>query len=143
MKSRFFCVRRTCVNQICSFLALCFLVCCLPCNISIAQDANQFSSQKYPCGVEGSLLSRITPQGWRGADFRKTCEQHDICYETLGANRSSCDKQFSEGLLSSCQNSRRPWQCKAVARIISKIVGKRGQRSFEKGQKIARQSSRG
>ena len=121
--------------------------CCFSSSIAIGQDniaTSKPCSKDRPCGPSGSgLLSLLVPQGWKGADFRETCTKHDSCYEILGVKRGRCDEQFLEGLLASCENSRRPRQCKRVVRIMSRIIKKRGQNSFEEGQKIARQSARG
>jgi len=90
-----------------------------------------------PCGAEGSRLSKIIPQGWRGADFKSTCRAHDQCYGTLGVAQSSCDAQFKQNLLASCEYSNRPAQCRRVARLMSRAVTKHGEKAFNNGQREA------
>jgi len=86
-----------------------------------------------PCGTAG-FLSKITPQGWRGAEFKSTCRKHDKCYGTAGTERADCDAEFKEGLVASCACSRRPRQCERVARIMSRVVSKHGEKAFNNAQ---------
>ena len=91
-------------------------------------------SPDRPCGAEGSKLSAIIPQGWKGAEFKSTCSLHDKCYGTLGADRAECDLSFKNGLLASCECSRRPRQCRRVAKLMYRGVDRFGQKAFDKGQ---------
>ena len=93
-----------------------------------------------PCGPQANrFLSRITPQGWKGADFRSHCAEHDECYYTVGSDRPQCDHELKQNLISSCESSRRPRQCKRIVRTMHWIIVRFGQSSFDTGQKIAAQ----
>ena len=64
----------------------------------------------YPCGSDSMplALKKMIPQEFRGADFRPACRCHDSCYDTPGANKQACDRQFLNDLRSSCKNSKKP-----------------------------------
>lgn len=96
------------------------------------------SSQDRPCGSSTGRFTRLIPQGWRGADFKPTCVNHDTCYDTPGSNRAHCDQVFRMSLLASCEQSRRPRQCQRVANLMFKAVDRFGHKSFDRAQRLAR-----
>lgn len=93
-------------------------------------------STNSPCGPNdrNGLLKRLIPQGWRGADFRPACRQHDTCYTTSGTNRKRCDNSFQRSLEASCANSRNPRMCRFVARAMARAVDRYGNRAYSQGQ---------
>lgn len=42
------------------------------------------------------------PQGFGSVDFRPPCNQHDLCYETCGADKTSCDLDLAAGIQDQC-----------------------------------------
>jgi hypothetical protein len=38
-------------------------------------------------------------------DFTQACDQHDLCYRTLGASKADCDQAFLDALLNECSTS--------------------------------------
>lgn len=42
------------------------------------------------------------PQGFGSVDFRPPCNQHDICYETCGADKTTCDVNLGTGIQQQC-----------------------------------------
>jgi hypothetical protein len=111
-----------------------FGIAATPCDAQIPNNA----AQERPCGGSEGFLSKLIPQGWKGADFKPACITHDDCYDTYGAERAACDERLRQSLLASCENSRRPRQCKRVVRLMHKGVRKFGEKGFRKWQEVAR-----
>ena len=87
------------------------IACCLSLSDSALADCNGRS-----CGV--GPMSFLTPQGHRGADFRPACSRHDDCYSSGLFSRKQCDRDFLNGMLCSCQNSKNPAACARRARFM-------------------------
>ena len=96
------------------------------------------SAQARPCGTSKGFLSKLIPQGWKGASFRSACVAHDDCYDSYGEAQATCDNHFRDDLIASCESSRRPRQCKRVAKLMYNVVDQYGQNSFHRAQEAAR-----
>lgn len=131
------------MNSCYKLFAMTILCCCFlglltaQCNGQISDNA----AQERPCGSSEGFLSKLIPQGWKGADFKQACITHDDCYDTYGAERAACDLRLRQSLLASCEYSRRPRQCRRVARLMHKTVDKFGEKGFEKWQQVAREKA--
>lgn len=92
-----------------------------------------------PCGPARmtSPLKFLIPQGIAGADFRPACRRHDACYDTAGANRHACDRQFQRDLIAACDRSRCPLFCRFVAVVMGNVTMRYGEQSFQTAQAIA------
>lgn len=42
-----------------------------------------------------------------GVDFTAACDQHDLCYRVVGADKGACDKAFLDALLAECDRALR------------------------------------
>ncbi|EFN55515.1 hypothetical protein CHLNCDRAFT_133927 [Chlorella variabilis] len=40
-------------------------------------------------------------------DFTAACDQHDLCYRVVGADKGACDKAFLDALLAECDRALR------------------------------------
>lgn len=93
----------------------------------------------HPCGpdsVKGSLR-RLIPQGAFGADFRPACRAHDACYDTPGADKSTCDRNYLRAMECACESSRHPVLCRIVARTMHRVTSRHGDEAFTDAQAIA------
>ncbi len=74
-----------------------------------------------PCGPGPTFGgNRLIKQGFFGADFRPSCQQHDTCN---GTDRE-CDRMFLKNMYSACATSSHPRRCRAKARhyfLVSRI----------------------
>ena len=125
------------------FFLMTFLCCILGVIVTGQCDAQvtDNASQERPCGSSEGFLGRLIPQGWKGADFKQACIAHDDCYDTYGTKRANCDNCLLQGMLASCGNSRRPRQCRRVARLMYKSVDKFGEKGFKKWQQVAKEKA--
>eukprot|EP00128_Syssomonas_multiformis_P015774 Colp12_sorted_trinity150504_noHs@2531 len=51
------------------------------------------------CGVAGLTIENVF-------NFTPCCDEHDICYDTCGANKKKCDDKFKKCLLKVCKKLR-------------------------------------
>ena len=79
----------------------------------------------------------LIPQGAFGADFRPACRAHDACYDTPGADKSTCDRNYLRAMECACESSRHPVLCRMVARAMHRPVSRNGDEAFESAQAIA------
>ncbi len=89
-----------------------------------------------PCGPASWPLGlrRLVPQQFGGADFRPACRCHDRCYETAGAERTTCDDGFRQQLHQACDSSRHPVLCRLVANTMHVAVAVCGGSCYRRGQ---------
>lgn len=123
-----------------------------PSSPTLIQSTGLMRSSMTPngCGTETGLLwglgsPRVVPQGFGGADFRPACNQHDLCYGTLGVSRSFCDDQFSRDLMRSCTlpSVQNPLRCLEGAAIYSTGVRVFGRGSYREAQAEALRPPKG
>lgn len=97
-------------------------------------------AEDYPCGSVsmGPVMKRLIPQEFNGANFRPVCRRHDRCYDTLGADKRACDRQYRKGMHAACKCSRTPIRCHMAASIMTAAVVLGGNKSFERAQQKAR-----
>ena len=88
------------------------------------------------CG-SGKLGDAIIPDHPLGFDFASACHNHDGCYDTCGANKSDCDKQFLKNMLDECEKHKHKNSCAWVALRYYNAVKKHGQKPFDNAQKQA------
>ena len=95
---------------------------------------------RRPCGPDSMVgpLRLLIPQGFFGADFRAACRRHDACYDTPGASRATCDRQFLHDMRSACAHSRFPRLCRGFAGAMHRATVRRGGDAFAKAQIAAR-----
>lgn len=56
--------------------------------------------------------------------FQAACNAHDMCYDTCGATRGSCDAAFCSGLHASCPGSDWPAVCaRWASKYCSAVTG--------------------
>lgn len=77
--------------------------------------------------------------------FHDACNLHDLCYSSLDASRSKCDKWFCRNMIESCYLPTRlgtpqgvPILCQEAAVSFYKAVKLGGRESFKNGQKWAK-----
>ncbi|KST69396.1 hypothetical protein [Mastigocoleus testarum] len=80
-----------------------------------------------------------------GANFKPACNNHDICYETKGKSKSSCDKRFLFEMKSACRRKYNSIvekafipKCYAVAYTYYQGVVKGGASAYKKAQEAHR-----
>ena len=93
----------------------------------------------HPCGPDSlkGPLRRLIPQGAFGADFRPACRAHDACYDTPGADKRSCDRNYLRAMECACASSRHPILCRMVARTMYRATSRHGDDAFQSAQSIA------
>jgi hypothetical protein len=52
------------------------------------------------CSVPGGLIN-----GWHGISFTNSCNSHDLCYGSQGADRINCDGDFLSNTIDDCQQA--------------------------------------
>ena len=75
-----------------------------------------------PCGPgETYGGNKRIPQGGHGVDFRPACQRHDDCYDTPGARRKDCDRQFLNDMLALCDEAGNPRgsRCRAMTFYVA------------------------
>tara|TARA_R110002096_G_scaffold233499_1_gene423546 strand:- start:796 stop:1194 length:399 start_codon:yes stop_codon:yes gene_type:complete len=124
-------ISRTALSPVC-------LVALLLCLHSPAFSADLL--EKCPCGPDAlkGPIRLLFIQGHRGADFRDSCRQHDLCYDTLGASKERCDDEFLANMLAASEDSKRPKAARRKARLLYWFVSKLGQGAFDSAQELAR-----
>lgn len=93
-----------------------------------------------PCGPDSMTgpLRYLIPQGFAGADFRPGCRTHDACYSNPNCTREQCEAGYKRDLVASCDNSRFPRVCRAVARFDANMVNRFGEGAYQEAQAKAR-----
>ena len=101
--------------------------------------------ERRPCGPDGikGPLRLLFFQGCAGADFRSACIRHDLGYDTLGADKAACDRQFLLELLEECKNSKFPRFARYRARLGYLGVSMVGDCAWNSAQEIARRKASG
>lgn len=104
-----------------------------------ARDPAAFLAAR-PCGPDSMTgpLRYLIPQGFAGADFRPACRTHDACYLNPNGTRAECEAGYRRDLLASCEQSRFPRLCRAVARFDANMVGRFGDGAYQAAQAKAR-----
>ncbi len=81
-----------------------------------------------PCGSGSDYRAhRLTPQGWKGADFRDACVKHDKYYREQDVSKAQADCEFLQDMLAQAKYSRRPRQAVIVARFMYRAVKRFGE----------------
>lgn len=79
----------------------------------------------------------FSPDAWGSADFKPTCDRHDICYSTPSTtDRRDCDGTFRAGLREEClraygQTGARSRACLGVADVYYYAVRSAGWNFYE------------
>lgn len=120
-----------------SLLLLAVLVSPAPSGAGTAMAADLLVS--HPCGPDSLTgpLRRLIPQGAFGADFRPACRAHDACYDTPGADKATCDRNYLRAMECACESSRHPVLCRMVARVMHRATSRHGDDAFQSAQSIA------
>ena len=84
-------MKTICTNSVALMLALLF--------------SSQFNDAQANCG-SGWNQSAVR-DSWGGANFVDACVTHDACYETCGASKDSCDKDFRSDMKNECRGTYR------------------------------------
>jgi RHS repeat-associated protein len=67
----------------------------------------------WGCGDESS--DGLVPDSYMGVDFTPACRRHDNCYDTCGAEKTTCDAQLGEDLAEACFHAFEGGGCLVVA----------------------------
>uniref|UniRef100_A0A6B0UWN1 Putative phospholipase a2 group xii n=1 Tax=Ixodes ricinus TaxID=34613 RepID=A0A6B0UWN1_IXORI len=71
-------------------------------------------------------------------EFETCCNRHDICYDTCGENRTSCDEIFEKCMTGVCQTrASSKDNCLATSRLFTTMTAEHGCDPFLKSQKKA------
>ncbi len=93
--------------------------------VTMMPQANPYAAQlaSSPCGPDWLVGPdrALIPQSWKGADFRSACSRHDACLDQSGYP-VACDATFRRDLMSACQYSSNPWECRRVANLMYRGV---------------------
>jgi hypothetical protein len=96
------------------------------------------------CGPEGGALSAVIPNSWGKADFKPSCDTHDVCYGTCGNSKEDCDLALGLGAADSCKqayggggaiNATLLAACTTIAYDYGAAVLLGGQDAFDQAQK--------
>ena len=94
------------------------------------------SEQNKPANPNGCTLAPDQPSIF--FSFRPACDAHDICYQTCGSNRETCDSSFRSDLFDICSAFRSIRviyaECIAKASIYYAAVAIAGGIAFESQQ---------
>ena len=52
--------------------------------------------------IQGNGCNGVPDCPAGGANFRPSCDQHDVCYSTCGATQAGCDAQFYQSMRNAC-----------------------------------------
>ena len=98
--------------------------------IVLSLATTSYSQEWRPCG--GEKTNRFVPQGWKGADFRPACAQHDKHYHDLNPtiSRKQADLIFLRSMLEACDSSSQPVRAKMKARNMYRVVRLLGGRFY-------------
>ena len=85
------------------------------------------------CGPEG-VLALLIPEG-PSSIFKRTCDNHDLCYYSVSKTQSQCDDIFLNDLMASCtvafaNNADKLRQCVSLAGFYVDIVENYGEAHF-------------
>ena len=96
--------------------------------------------EERPCGPDAirGPLRYLLFQGCAGADFREACRRHDACYDTIGSDRSACDRKFLEEMLAECPKSNHPPRARYRAHFFYIGVKIAGKGAWKSAQALAR-----
>ena len=53
-------------------------------------------------GCGPPIVGRLIPDNWYDADFHKTCDNHDRCFQNCGATLNQCNNDLCTGLFNDC-----------------------------------------
>lgn len=90
------------------------------------------------CG-SGDWKGKLVPNGWGRADFKPSCDQHDVCYGTCGSNKADCDVNLSLDAMKACDAAYgdspiRQAACYTVALAYGEAVHKLGDGPYNEAQ---------
>ncbi|CAN8001465.1 unnamed protein product [Ixodes hexagonus] len=87
------------------------------------------------CGTGGF---RLPASALPHPDFETCCNRHDICYDTCGENKTSCDERFGKCMTGVCETmiSGRD-NCLATSRLFTTMTTNHGCDPFLQSQKKA------
>jgi Group XII secretory phospholipase A2 precursor (PLA2G12)/Protein of unknown function (DUF1036) len=115
-------------------------------NLSVVQITAQADSN----GCGSGRTAAITPNAPAGVSFKTACDRHDVCYDTLGSDRRSCDDQFHNDMLTACreaypdgsffgQSIRKPQRitCNGAADLYYQAVLSEGGSAHQEAQRAA------
>jgi len=99
--------------------------------------------EERPCGPDFLCgpLRHFLFQGCVGADFRDACRRHDACYDTIGSDRSTCDRRFLDELLAECPKSKNSARARYRAHLAYFGVKFGGKGAWKSAQELARKIS--
>ncbi len=83
--------------------------------------------------------------------YTEACNQHDICYSTLGRSKEECDKKFKDDVFAVCigplGNIGRVLtfglgdaSCEGFSAIVRQVVIDHGSKGYQEDQKWAREN---
>ncbi len=71
-------------------------------------DANYAPQSVNGCGTSG-VAGMVIPDSFEHISFSSACNNHDACYGTIGADRSTCDGRISADITAACLDGRVHW----------------------------------
>ena len=74
------------------------LLCLLPFSVFSSEQCAVFSPS-----IDGCSDFYFDSLNYK-TDFKSSCNNHDYCYRTIGKSKSTCDYDFEDDLISSCNN---------------------------------------
>lgn len=91
------------------------------------------------CGPSGILGLLVPECPLRLACFTPACNNHDLCYDTCGTSRDTCDAAFHQDMLDICaagfaEGSGARRRCEVLAYIYWQVVARFGQQFFDRGR---------
>lgn len=108
------------------------------------------SCRKYDPSCSPSITTRIDGCSAPGPDidigpigrFEKACNEHDVCYSTLGRSKKDCDTEFNANMVLICMATFPVGDPKCLADAATFFSGVTlfGGSSYEKGQKWAQEN---
>ncbi len=78
------------------------------------------------------LIQLKTPYKYK---FKAACDEHDVCYSSLGRNKRVCDRSFYNNMIDMCKRSGKG--CKSMAWVYFRFVSALGNSSYLDGQNYA------
>jgi hypothetical protein len=97
-----------------------------------------FTPTSNGCGAEDGL--KVPDRVW-GANFKPSCDAHDICYSTCNSSKETCDTDFLLGNVQACVDAGYTGLalagCKAIAGDYYLAVDLLGDDPYESAQKEA------
>lgn len=111
------------------------------------EHQDKVADKDNPTGHPDTVFGNESPDGRCRPAYTAPCDEHDRCYQTCGADKDECDREFRDAMQAVCEAAGNPegsesiwgWNpnCSSYARIYYEAVKRYGGDAFEERQRQA------